>query len=350
MTPCSSNDPSRRRARRGFTLIELVIAGTVAALVLGAVTFSLSQIGRARLIATERTEAFQRAGTALESVRRDVAAVMRDEDLFVCRFMLTTDEPSVRNGGNDRSELLLFSESLRPIQPIEYQGEGREYETHYRIEDDELGAALWRRRDGVPDEVPDGGGMAEPVADGVVGLLVEASDGLGSWRSEWDSDIDGIPMLVRITVTSVGTPVGEEAMRDTTEVTLRTMVAIDRVVEPKEDEPPPETTGDPMAGATPPGGAGAPPAAGGLGGGGLNLPANATADQAAAAAQRALRERGLSPDGARGAGMGGGRGGAGMGGGRGSGGGGGGRGGFGGGGRGGSGFGGGGPRPGGANR
>jgi type II secretion system protein J len=343
MKPCSSNDARRRRVRRGFTLIELVVAGTVAALVLGAVTFSLSQVGRARLIATERTEAFQRAGTALENIRRDVSAAMRDEDLFLCRFLLTTDEPSVRNGGNDRSELLLFSESMRSIQPIEYQGEGREYETHYRIEDDELGAALWRRRDAVPDEVPDGGGMAEPIADGVVGLLVEASDGLGSWRPEWDSDIDGIPMLVRITVTAVGTPVGQDATRDTTEVTLRTMVAIDRVIEPKEDEPPPEASGDPLAGATFPGGAGAP--AGGAGGG-LNLPANATADQAAAAAQQALRERGLSPNGGAaggGRGMGGGGGaGGGMGGGRGTGGGG--RG------SGGAGFGGAGPRPGGANR
>jgi pyruvate/2-oxoglutarate dehydrogenase complex dihydrolipoamide acyltransferase (E2) component len=232
---------------------------------------------------------------------------------------------------------------MRSIQPIEYQGEGREYETHYRIEDDELGAALWRRRDAVPDEVPDGGGMAEPIADGVVGLLVEASDGLGSWRPEWDSDIDGVPMLVRITVTAVGTPVGQDATRDTTEVTLRTMVAIDRVIEPKEDEPPPEASGDPLAGATPPGGAGAP--AGGAGGG-LNLPANATADQAAAAAQQALRERGLSPNGGAaggGRGMGGGGGaGGGMGGGRGTGGGG--RG------SGGAGFGGAGPRPGGANR
>ena len=252
MTPCSRNEARRRRARRAFTLIELVIAGTVAALVLGAVTFSLSQLGRARLIAGERTEAFQRAGTALENIRRDVAAVMRDEDLFLCRFLLTTDEPSVRTGGNDRSELLLFSESLRPIQPLEYQGEGREYETHYRIEDDELGSALWRRRDGVPDEVPDGGGMAEPVADGVVGLLVEASDGMGSWRSEWDSDVDGIPMLVRITVTAVGTPVGEDLMRDTTEVTLRTLVAIDRAPEPKGDEPPPGASGDATAGVTPP--------------------------------------------------------------------------------------------------
>ena len=38
---------------------------------------------------------------------------------------------------------------------------------HYRVEDDELGSALWRRRDAVPDEVPDGGGYAEPISDTV---------------------------------------------------------------------------------------------------------------------------------------------------------------------------------------
>ena len=210
MTHCSSNDAHPRRVRRGFTLIELVVAGTVAALVLGAVTFSLSQVGRARLIATERTEAFQRAGTALENLRRDVAAVMRADDLFLCRFLLATDEPSVRNGGNDRSDLLLFCTSLRAMRPIEYQGEGQEYEAQFRIEDDELGAALWHRRDNVPDEVPDGGGLAAPVADGVVGLLVEASDGEGGWREEWDSDIDGIPKLVRISVTATGAELGTE--------------------------------------------------------------------------------------------------------------------------------------------
>ena len=38
--------PNRRRS--GFTLIELVLAGTIAALVLVTVVVSLSQIGRAR--------------------------------------------------------------------------------------------------------------------------------------------------------------------------------------------------------------------------------------------------------------------------------------------------------------
>jgi hypothetical protein len=159
-----------------------------------------------------------------------------------------------------RSDLLVFSESLRSIEPIEYQGEGREYETHFRIEDDDLGSALWCRRDPVPDRTPDGGGVAEPVADGVVGMLVEASANGAAWRDEWDSDVDGIPERVRISVKAVGTPVGADPDRDATEVTLTTMVAIDRVVQPLPEEPPPDESGGT--------GAGAPGTDGGLAGGG----------------------------------------------------------------------------------
>jgi hypothetical protein len=134
----------------------------------------------------------------------------------------------------------MFNISLRPLHPIEYQGEGREYETQYRVEDDELGSALWRRRDMAPDERPDGGGLAEPIADGVVGFLVEASDGEGGWRNEWDSDVDGVPKLVRVTVTATGIPVGADSVNLTPDVDLRTVIAIDRVIAPKPDPEPEE--------------------------------------------------------------------------------------------------------------
>jgi type II secretory pathway component PulJ len=252
---------SAERPSRGFTLVELVVAGTVAAMLLSAITFSLSQLGRARDIARDRAEAFQRAATALEAVRRDVAATIRTDDLFETRFLLETREPGVRTGGRRRSELLLFATSMRPIREIEYQGEGREYEVHFRVEDDELGSALWTRRDNVPDDVPDGGGMAMPVADGVVGLVVEASDGEAGWRDEWDSDVDGIPRVVRIEVTATGAEIGTEPRELTPEVTLRTVVAIDRVVAPREEPPEePEPSGAPTdaSGGAPTAGGGAP--------------------------------------------------------------------------------------------
>ena len=264
---------NKRHPQLGFTLIELVVAGTIAAMVLMAVTFALAQLSKTRNIARERVEAFQRASMSIEALRRDIAAMIRTDDLFDTRFLLTTREASSRTGGHERSDLLMFNISLRPLHPIEYQGEGREYETQYRVEDDELGSALWRRRDMAPDERPDGGGLAEPIADGVVGFLVEASDGEGGWRTEWDSDVDGVPKLVRITVTATGIPVGSDSVSLTPDVDLRTVVAIDRLIapkpdpEPEEDQPTTETpAGGTAAGAG--GGAGGTGGAIGAGGGG----------------------------------------------------------------------------------
>jgi type II secretion system protein J len=320
---------NKRHSQLGFTLIELVVAGTIAAMVLMAVTFALAQLSKTRNIARERVEAFQRASMSIEALRRDIAALIRTDDLFDTRFLLTTREASARTGGHERSDLLMFNISLRPLHPIDYQGEGREYETHYRVEDDELGSALWRRRDMAPDERPDGGGLAEPIADGVVGFLVEASDGDGGWRTEWDSDVDGVPKLVRITVTATGIPVGADSVNLTPDVDLRTVVAIDRVIGPKpdpvpeEDQPPTETSArEAVAGAG--GGAGATggavsAGAGGAGGAGTLTPVGGAGGMPATG--------GRGPGGGQGMGGGGGRGGTGTGSGRPGGGGGGGRGG-----------------------
>ena len=326
---------NKRHSQLGFTLIELVVAGTIAAMVLMAVTFALAQLSKTRNIARERVEAFQRASMSIEALRRDIAALIRTDDLFDTRFLLTTREASSRTGGHERSDLLMFNISLRPLHPIDYQGEGREYETHYRVEDDELGSALWRRRDMAPDERPDGGGLAEPIADGVVGFLVEASDGDGGWRTEWDSDVDGVPKLVRITVTATGIPVGADSVNLTPDVDLRTVVAIDRLIAPKpdpvpeEDQPPTETSArEAVAGAGSGAGAtgGAVSAgAGGAGGAGTLTPAGGAGGMPAIGGRGPGGGQGMG--GGQGKGGGGGRGGTGTGSGRPGGGGGGGRGG-----------------------
>jgi prepilin-type N-terminal cleavage/methylation domain-containing protein len=258
------------RARRAFTLVELIVASMVAAFLLTAVTFSLSRLGEARNLATERAEAFQRAATALESVRREVAAVIRSDDLFDTRLLIAPPSSQGFGEGLLRSDVLLFSNSMRSMRTIDYQGEGREYESQFRIEEDALGTALWHRRDNVPDEVPDGGGLATPVADGVLSVVVEASDGESGWRDEWDSDVDGLPRMVRISVTATGAPLGAEPTDNTPEVLLRTVVAVDRVVPPKSEAPPPTEEG--MGGTESQGASGTGPAgvgdAGPAGGGG----------------------------------------------------------------------------------
>ena len=223
-------------AKRGFTIIELVVAIMIAAIISGAVASSLSQLGRARNISRIRMTASRRASDALESIRRDVQSAVRSDDLFDTRLRLAPETVRSSVGEVDRDQLLLFNTRLRPIRTIDYSGEGDEYETQYRIEEDRDGPALWRRRDAVPDEFEDAGGIAELIGDGVIGVRFEAFDGQ-SWIQEWDSDVDGLPISIRATVTASGARPGEDALNDPRSLAvMRTEIPIDRVIKPKLDE------------------------------------------------------------------------------------------------------------------
>ena len=221
--------------KRGFTIIELVVAIMITAIISGAVASSLSQLGKARDISRIRMTASRRASDALENIRRDVQSTVRSDDLFDTRLRLAPEVARTPNGEVDRDQMLLFATRLRPIRSIEYSGEGNEYETQYRIEEDRDGPALWRRRDAVPDEFEDAGGIAEPIGDGVIAVRFEAYDG-ESWVQEWDSDVDGLPISIRATVTASGARPGEDAFNDPRALAiLRTEIPIDRVAKPKLD-------------------------------------------------------------------------------------------------------------------
>ncbi len=220
--------------RAGFTLIELLLAGVMTAFVLGAVSLSLSQLSRAKSGGRQLLAAHLRADAALTAVRRDVITLLRDRDLFWTRLLLTDHSVSTPYGRMDRDEIIVFNTNLRPIRDLDFIGDGIEFETQIRIDEDSLGPVLWRRRDAVPDEYPRGGGIASPLVNGVVSLAMEAYDG-DLWYQDWDSDFDGLPLAIRVTVVASGCRDGANPF-DSPLAILRTVVPIDRV--PPPDEPP----------------------------------------------------------------------------------------------------------------
>jgi hypothetical protein len=230
----------RRRARHprpprpGFTLAELVVAGVIVAFVWGAVTLSLRQLTTARGLTRTQLEAYLRADAALAHLRRDLCSVLRSDDLFWTRLLLTDGGFRTVEGFVDRDEILVFNSRLRPVRRIDYIGEGTEYETQYRIEEDDLGPVLWQRRDPVPDEYPDGGGVATPLVEGVLALSIQAYDGV-QWHDNWDSDIDGLPWALRVMVSASGQRPGRDAFESPRAV-LRTVIPIDRVPLPADEE------------------------------------------------------------------------------------------------------------------
>lgn len=311
---------------RGFTIIELLVALIIAALVLVAVSTSVSRIGRSRELAQLRLTAHQRGVDALEALRRDISSSIRSDDLFMTRVAISEGASKLRNATVDRSELLLFVSRLQPVREIVYSGEGLEYETQYRVMDDQFGSALWRRRDPAPDDTPEGGGVAESVADGVVGVTFEAYDGDGWWPT-WDSDEDGIPKAIRVTLAVSGAGADADPMAAPEAlIALRTIIPIDRVPAPRDEEAirlaREEMNGAAMAeAASASGGSDALGTAGAAGGDVLAVPSQAmrapeSARVERAAAQKEYESRGggvgsAAPRGGDRGGRGGGRGGAG---------------------------------------
>ncbi len=219
--------PRLLQSRRGFTLIEVMLAILISAMVLGALWASMGQLTRSRNLSRQRLMAHLRADTALNAVRRDLASVLRSEDLFWTKLRIFDSSVPSAWGRLDRDDLLLFSSRMQLSRGIDlFVGEGSEYETQYRIAIDDAGPVLWQRRDRQADEYFDGGGVASPLVEGIIAFNVEAFDG-EQWWNEWDSDERGLPRAVQV---SIGASItGHPAERP---VVLRTVVSIDRVLPP----------------------------------------------------------------------------------------------------------------------
>lgn len=255
------------RTRRGFTLVELIVAVVVGAIVAGSTTAAVTGFMRAKTRATARHDAFRRAETAASLIAADLMVAARERDLVAATVYLTEGA----NGPYAADQVLVYARSLEPVRGLIDQPEGGDREIQYKLfpaVDGSTGYVLWRRVQAVPDDFGDAGGVATPMVDGIQSLNLRAMDAQ-EWYESWDSDLQGYPHAVSVQVTA-----SSEDGQVT--ATVRRVVAMDRTPLPTAA---PETTPTetPAEGTTPPAtgtgttgtGSGA---TGGTGGGGIALP------------------------------------------------------------------------------
>jgi len=212
-----SGPPSPSRA--GFTLVEMIVALLVGVILAGATTASLTQFSKSKSRAAARQEAVARAHAAASRIAEDARQITRDHDLLFSVVRVT----DAIEGASDRDSLLLWTRSLRPVRGRPDVPEGADSEVQYKLLPDATPArrpALWRRADAPPDKNELAGGVAQLVVPAITGLSIQAGDG-NAWFDTWDSDRDGYPHALRITVTAV-------ADDGTTTAVARRVVAIDR--------------------------------------------------------------------------------------------------------------------------
>ncbi|MFN5959737.1 MAG: type II secretion system protein GspJ, partial [Planctomyces sp.] len=191
-----------RPRRSAFTLVELIAASVIVAMIAGATTLVVSRAVRGRDASNTKFQAAARAPAGAARLARDAANVAREANAEYVRLLIA-GTPDPIDGA--RSTITMLSQSMSAVRGVPSQNESSVHEVQYRIDRDEDGTgavALWRRVDPNPDAYIDAGGVAEPVVPGIVGLRVEATDGQ-TWTTEWDSDAQGLPHAVRFTVTAV---------------------------------------------------------------------------------------------------------------------------------------------------
>lgn len=191
-----------RVRRRGFTLVELIVAGVIIAGIAAAVSSAISMALRAQRMSETRQEALMRADAAAVRIARDLKNIVRDGDLYYARVAIADGEQD----GRARDEMLVYTRSTEMVRPLGDGAEGGEFEVQYRLmnpagREGKAGGVLFRRVDPVPDLVPSGGGVVFPVVEGVLSLSIEGFDG-NEWAGEWESDRDGYPHAVRVTVSA----------------------------------------------------------------------------------------------------------------------------------------------------
>ncbi len=165
------------RPPRGFTLVEVLIAVAITAVIGAMVAGSFQQIDHAARIAEDQAERTAGARMALTRLSHELAEAYISEHYDHLRYR---DRPTLFRGEGDR--LLFTTMAHRRL----YRGarESDEEVVEYTVGSDPSGAgeALFRREHARIDDQPDQGGRTDLVADHVQSISIRYWD----WkRKEW---------------------------------------------------------------------------------------------------------------------------------------------------------------------
>jgi prepilin-type N-terminal cleavage/methylation domain-containing protein len=197
---------ARAPQSRAFTLIEIVISSALMALILVSAYLCLSACIKGRNIVEPRADIFQNARVTMALLTADLRAACPlpgDSPFLGMQRML---------GKVEADNLDFATHNYTPSRPRESDF----CEVSYYVEPNPQSGhfSLWRRRNPTLAPDPLSGGSKEEIADDILGVRFEYSDGL-DWYDNWgevkgkakaensqsqESNLDGLPEAVRITL------------------------------------------------------------------------------------------------------------------------------------------------------
>ncbi len=200
----------RRARRRGFTLIEVLIALTIVATAMSIVWGSFANSNRMREFATAKYDRLRSVQAAMQRMRREISMAFvtkigqiptneDNEETYITAFM----------GQSDRLDFSSFAHVRTRVDEVSSeQAEISYYLRSNRTDDGQLRQDLVRREQAPIDGDPERGGRIYTLLEGVEDLTFEywnpereiAGD---AWETEWDTTdtlVNQLPTRVRITV------------------------------------------------------------------------------------------------------------------------------------------------------
>lgn len=176
-----------QRGVRGFTLIEIVIAVGVLAMV-GAILFtSMTLTMRGRRVAYRLQERFQSARVALSRMTRELEAAYLSRHVNLDKYPKT-----IFLGKSDRVDFTYMGH-LRIVEGMKESDQGAV--SYYLASDPDIpGTKALMRREKVPvDDRPEKGGVTEKLAENVKSIRFEYWDPIDQdWQRDWKAELSDL--------------------------------------------------------------------------------------------------------------------------------------------------------------
>ncbi len=178
----------------GFTLVELILAGAIGAMVIVAAASTLMVAMKSHAARRDVTGIYEIGTTALDIMHRDLLSVFLAPADARTRFVAVDYEEQ----GRSMDQLIFMSTGYPTVESM--GGESDLMEVHYYIDTDPSTEERWlqRRIDATPDDDPFTGGTNSLLGPHVASLDFQFYDGTDWWPS-WDSK-EEIPVAVSISL------------------------------------------------------------------------------------------------------------------------------------------------------
>ena len=186
------------RSPRGFSLLEVMIAIAITAVIGAMAAGVFQQVDHAATVARQQGERYAGARLALTRLSRELSMAFLSEHYDRARFR---DRPTLFKGEGDQ---LLFT-PMAHVRLVQDAKESDQAVVEYLVERDPVSGedALFRREKARLDDEPDRGGRKDLVATHVKALSLrywdlKRKEWVRQWSTRTPEKLDELPTRVRI--------------------------------------------------------------------------------------------------------------------------------------------------------